>query len=127
MLAFAQWDKDDLLSRPCRPHRWQRRDHSDMRVDATHGIGVAPLRAARVEQQIVELPNGEVVIVLAHAAFVSCIRIDNHLASHQQCQECDPRRAVPQSQLFDLLRRGERREKRRELRIADPEQGACAR
>ena len=86
-------------------------------------------RAARVEQQIVKVPENEVMHRprRSQVAVVGGIDLEKDLAIHQQGEKLDPGKAVLPAELSDLLRRGQHGEGGRNLRIADPEQRAGAR
>src|SRR5262249_30760408 len=54
----------DPLSGPARPHRRQRGHDARIRIDSAQRIGVSAFRAARVKQEIVKVPENEVVVAL---------------------------------------------------------------
>ena len=86
-------------------------------------------RAARVEQQIVKVPENEVGVALggSQVAVVGGIDPEQDLAIHQQGEKLDPGKAVLPAQSPDALRRGQHGERGRDLRIANPEQRSGAR
>jgi hypothetical protein len=119
----------DFLSRPARPHCRRRSHDARIRIGSAGGVGVPTLHAARVEQKIVEIPEHEAVVALGRpqAAVGGRIDVEKDLAVHQQGNKLDPEKTVLPTELSDLLRRRQQGDGGRNLRIADPEQGAGAR
>ena len=118
----------DPLSGPAWPHRRQWSYDARIRSNRAQRVGVPALRAARVEQQIVKVPKDEVVVALARSqAAVAGIDLEQDAAVQQQREQLEPRKIFLRAQPPDLLRRGQRGDRARKLRIADPEQRSGAR
>src|SRR5579871_2146555 len=83
--------------------------------------------AARVEQQVVKIPEDEIAVALGRpeAALVCSVNPEKDLAIHQQRKKPDPGKAVLAPQLPDLLRFSQPGYEASDLRIANLEQ--CAR
>ena len=111
------------------PHRRWRLDDADIRISAAQRIGVPALRAARVENKIVKIPKNEIVVALGRAKALVAGRTDleKDLAVDEQGEKLEPRKPGLPAQLPDLLRRGQRGQGGRNLRIANLEQCAGAR
>src|SRR5689334_13701241 len=100
-----------------------------MGIKSAHRVGVPAFRAARVEQKIVKIPKNEIVIALGRpkAAAASSVDLAKDLAIEKQGEKLDPWKILLPTQLFDLLRRRQRRQDGGNLRVADFEQRAGAR
>jgi hypothetical protein len=96
----------DCLSRPARPHRWERSHDARIGINPAQRIGVPALRAARVEQEIVKVPEQEVVVALgcSQPTVASRLDLEQDLAIHQQGEKLDPRKTVQPTELLDLSR-----------------------
>jgi hypothetical protein len=90
---------------------------------------VSALRAPRVEEEIVKVPENEVVVALGRpeATVAGGVDLEKDLAIHQQSEQLGPRETFPAFQPFDLLGRRQYRDGGRCVRIANPEQRAGAR
>src|SRR5262249_51988402 len=86
----------DPLSGPSRAHRRRRSHDARIRIDSAQRIGVSAFRAARVEQEIVKVPENEVVVALGRPQPTVASRVDaeQDLAIHQQGEELNPGKAV---------------------------------
>ena len=83
-----------------------------MRIGSTHRIGMPALRAARVKEDIVKVPENEVVVALRRpqATVAGGIDLEEDLAIHQQREKLGPRETFPAIEPFDLLGRGQYRD-----------------
>ena len=85
--------------------------------------------AARVEEEIVKIPENEIVVTLGRpqAAVAGGVDLEQDLAIDQHGEQLEPRKTVLPTQSFDRLRCGQQGQGGRDLRIANPEQRAGAR
>ncbi len=76
------------------------------------------LRAARMEQKIVKVPENEVVVALSRsqAAVGRGADLEKDLAVGQQGEKLDPRKTILPAEPFDVLRRRQRRNSGGDLR-----------
>ena len=89
---------------------------------------MATLGAARMEQQIVKVPQHEGVVAFVRPqAAVAGVDPKKDLAVDEQAEKLGSHKIFLPAQLFDLLRRGQRNQGGRDLGIAYLEQGAGAR
>ncbi len=123
---FAQVDR---LAGPAGPHRRQRRDGVHIGINAAQRVGVPAFRAARVEQQIVKVPENEIVVALVRSkpGAAGGADLEEDLAIHQQSEELQSGKIFLPTQLLDGLRCSEEADCRRDARIANSKQCARAR
>ena len=79
--------------------------------------------AARVEQEIVKIPEHELIVALGPPWSHSTRRVDleQHLAVQQQADEREPGKAVLPSELFEGSRHRQRGDIGGDGRVANPE------
>ena len=87
------------------------------------------LGAARMEQEIVKIPEHEIGVALggAQAAVARAADFEKNLSIQQHGKQVDPGKTLAPTQLFDSLRRRQRGQERCNPRIANSEQRARAR
>ena len=119
----------NLLSRPLGTHCRQRGNEPRIGINSTERVGVPALRAARVEQEIVKVPQNEAVVALANSQAIIPRRVDleNDPAIHQQGEQFVPRKIVLLTELLHRLRCRQQREGNCNFRIANPKQRASQR
>jgi len=86
----------DFVSWPGGPHRRWRSHDIRMRIKSARRIGVSAFRAACMEQEIVEVPEHEVVVALgrSEAAAARGVDLEEDLAIHQQGEKLDSGKVV---------------------------------
>src|ERR1022692_1103052 len=72
----------DFLSGPRGPHGRYRRNEPGIRINSAQRVGVPAFRAARVENEIVKVPQNEVVVTLgrSEAIVASSVGLEKDLA-----------------------------------------------
>ena len=105
------------------------RHHAGIGIDAAYRVGVPAFRAARVKQEVVKVPEHEVVVALVgpQPAVAGRVELEQNSAFDQQGEQLDPGKAVLPAEPLERLRRRQHGEGGGNLRIADPEQRAGAR
>jgi hypothetical protein len=90
---------------------------------------VSPCRAARVEQQVVKIPEHEVVVALdrPQVAIEGSIDLEKDLAIHQQGEKPDSGKSFLAPQLSDWMWLGQRGDYGRDLGMTNLKQRASAR
>jgi hypothetical protein len=90
---------------------------------------VSALRAARVEHEIVKVPENEVVVSLggAEASVAGGDDLEENVAVDEQGEKRNARKSVLTAEPFDLLRRRQHGHGARNLRISNLQQRAGAR
>src|SRR5580704_17585945 len=113
-----------LFPGPARPHRRGRSYHAGIRKKPAQRIGLPAFRDARVEQEIVKVPEDEMIVALGRSQAFTAAGVDpeKDLAIQQQGEKLDPWKAVLSSELLDLPRRRQQGEGGCNLRVANPEQ-----
>ena len=113
----------DFLSGPAWPHRRRRRYRARIGINSAERIGVPAFAAARVEQEIVKIPEHELIVALGPPWSPSTRRVDleQHLAVQQQADEREPGKAVLPSQLFEGSRHRQCGQSGGDCRVANPE------
>ena len=72
---------------------------------------MSAFRAARVEQEIVKIPENEVVVALGRpqAAVAGVVDLEQDLAIHEQGEQLEPGKTILPSEPSDRLRHGQSR------------------
>ena len=119
----------DLPPGPGGPHRRQRRHHGGIGISPTHRISMPAFGRARVEQEIVKVPQHEVAVSLGRAQIARLRGIDREedAAIGEQREQRVAQAAILPAERLDRLRRGEPRDAGRDLRVANPKQRTGAR
>src|SRR5215471_7840013 len=119
----------DFFSGPARPHRRWRGHDTYVWIKSAQRVGVSDLRATRVEQKIVKVPNNEVVVTLgrSEAILAGSVDLEKNLAVNEQGEKLNPWKTVLATEPLDLLGCGQHGQGGRNLRIANFEQRAGAR
>src|SRR6516165_282997 len=126
--AFGCGSRDisqiDLFSRPCWPDSRRKRHETRIGIKSAERIGLAALRAARVEQKIVKIPEDEIIVTLrpAQVATFAWVDLEQDLAIQQKSEKLNSGKTGRLAKLADLLWRGKLGERSGDLRIADFEQ-----
>src|SRR5262249_28417399 len=80
---------------PAGPRRGRLRNGAGVGIGPAGRIGVPPLGAAGVKQQIMEIPDQEAVVAFvgAQARVADGAGLEQHLAVDEQCEKLDPGKA----------------------------------
>src|SRR6266550_8717626 len=94
----------DGLALPPRPHRRRPRYRARMRIKSTQRVGLSAFGAVGVEQQIVKVPENQVVVAFGRPQAVAAggIDLEEDLAIHQQSEKLDPGKAALSPQPADF-------------------------
>src|SRR5690348_15132098 len=82
----------DPVSRPARPLCGRRRDQSGVRIEAAKRIGLPAFGRAGVEDEIVKVPEHEIVVTLLRAQAIAGYGIERQqdLAIGEQGEKLEP-------------------------------------
>src|SRR5262249_31196114 len=118
----------DFLSGPTRSYRRRRRYRAPIGINSAQRIGMSTFAAARVEQEIVKIPEHELIVALrpTWSPPTRGVDLEQDSAIQQQAEKREPRKAVLSSQLFDGSRHGQRGDSGSDGRSANPEKGTGA-